>query len=60
MSQTQTTVVTSNRFIRRKEAAKKLGIGISTLDRWQATDASESRRILAPAHLAGLSRISTP
>lgn len=46
MSQTQTTVVTSNRFIRRKEAAKKLGIGIATLDRW----ASEGR-ICKPSHI---------
>lgn len=46
MSQTQTPVVTSNRFIRRKEAAKKLGIGISTLDRW-ASDG----RIRKPSHI---------
>jgi len=46
MSSTQTPVVTGNRFIRRKEAAKKLGIGIATLDRW----ASEGR-ICKPSHI---------
>ena len=39
-------VVTGNRFIRRKEAAKKLGISIASLDRWAAEG-----RICKPSHI---------
>lgn len=46
MAPTQSPAVTGNRFIRRKEAAKKLGISIATIDRW----ASEGR-ICKPSHI---------
>ena len=49
MSSTQQTpVVTGNRFIRRAEAAKKLGVSIPTLDRWASIG-----RIRKPAHIGG-------
>lgn len=51
MSSNQTTpVVTGNRFIRRKEAAAKLGVSIPTIDRWASTG-----RIRKPAHIGARS-----
>ena len=47
MSSNQTTsAVTGNRFIRRKEAAARLGISIATLDRWAAIG-----RVCKPSHI---------
>lgn len=39
-------VVTGNRFIRRKEAAEKLGTSIASLDRWV-----REGRICKPSHI---------
>ena len=41
-----TPVVTGNRFIRRAEAAKKLGVSLPTLDRWASIG-----RIRKPSHI---------
>ncbi len=46
MSSNQNPVVTGNRFIRRKEAAAKLGVSIATLDRWASIG-----RICKPSHI---------
>ena len=48
MSSNQNPVVTGNRFIRRKEAAKKLSISLATLDRWASIG-----RICKPSHIGG-------
>lgn len=51
MQANQTTpVVTGNRFIRRKEAAAKLGVSIATLDRWASTG-----HICKPSHIGARS-----
>ncbi len=42
----QIPVVTGDRFIRRKDAAKKLSIGIASLDRWV-----REGRIRKPSHI---------
>ena len=46
MSSKQNPVVTGNRFIRRKEAAEKLGTSIASLDRWV-----REGRICKPSHI---------